>query len=30
MLSTIVFRSLKRRDGVAVSRQKAVHLEDDT
>ena len=27
MLSTIVFRSLKRRDGMAVSRQKAVHLE---
>jgi EmrB/QacA subfamily drug resistance transporter len=27
MLSTIVFRSLKREDGMAVSRQKAVHLE---
>ncbi len=27
MLSTIVFRSLKRKDGMAVSRQKAVHLE---
>jgi hypothetical protein len=27
MLSTIVFRSLKRKDGMAVSQQKAVHLE---
>jgi EmrB/QacA subfamily drug resistance transporter len=27
MLSTIVFRSLKRGDGMAVSQQKAVHLE---
>ncbi len=27
MLSTIVFRSLKRKDGMAVSRQKAVHLD---
>ncbi len=27
MLSTIVFRSLKREDGMAVSQQKAVHLE---
>ena len=27
ILSTIVFESLKREDGMAVSRQKAVHLE---
>jgi hypothetical protein len=27
MLSTIVFRSLKREDGMSVSQQKAVHLE---